>query len=73
MPKKPLIEVAKADREADAVAAAEAWKAQHPKVAEHLGAADVLVDKMRGSSSLWYRVRINLEHVPVGLRPKGEG
>lgn len=68
--KKPLIEVARADREADAIAAAEAWKARHPRVAAHLEPADVLVDRMRGSSSLWYRVRINLTHVPSRLRPK---
>lgn len=68
--KKPLIEVARADREAEAVAAAEEWKAKHPKAAAHLEPADVLVDRMRGSSSLWYRVRINLEHVPARLRPK---
>lgn len=68
--KKPLIEVARAEREAEAVAAAEAWKAKHPKAAAHLEPADVLVDRMRGSSSLWYRVRINLEHVPDRLRPK---
>jgi bifunctional non-homologous end joining protein LigD len=70
--KKPLIEVARAEREAEAVAAAEEWKARHPKAAAHLEPADVLVDRMRGSSSLWYRVRINLEHVPARLRPKGE-
>jgi DNA ligase D len=70
--KKPLIEVARADREAEAIAAAEEWKANHPKAAAHLQPADVLVDKMRGSSSLTYRVRINLEHVPARLRPKGE-
>jgi len=64
--------VARADREAEAIAAAEAWKAKHPKAAAHLEPADVLVDRMRGSSSLWYRVRINLEHVPARLRPKGE-
>jgi bifunctional non-homologous end joining protein LigD len=68
--RKPLIEVARADRESEAIAAAEAWKAEHPKVAQHLAPADVLVDRMRGSSSLWYRVRINLEHVPARLRPK---
>jgi len=68
--KKPLIEVARADREADAVAAAQEWKAKHPKAAAHLEPADVLVDRMRGRSSLWYRVRINLEHVPARLRPK---
>jgi bifunctional non-homologous end joining protein LigD len=68
--KAPLIEVARADREADAIAAAEAWKASHPKVAAHLEPADVLVDRMRGSSSLWYRVRINLTRVPAKLRPR---
>lgn len=66
----PLVEIARADREADAVAAAEAWKARHPQAAAHLEPADVLVDRMRGSSSLWYRVRINLTHVPARLRPK---
>jgi DNA ligase D-like protein (predicted polymerase) len=66
----PLIEIARADREDDAIAAAEAWKAQHPRAAAHLEPADVLVDRMRGSSSLWYRVRINLTRVPPRLRPK---
>ncbi|HYF18368.1 MAG TPA: non-homologous end-joining DNA ligase [Ramlibacter sp.] len=69
---KPLIEVARSDREVEAIAAAEAWKEKHPKAAAHLQPADVLLDRMRGSSSLWYRVRINLEHVPARLRPKGE-
>ncbi|WP_427914639.1 non-homologous end-joining DNA ligase [Ramlibacter sp. MMS24-I3-19] len=67
---KPVVEVARADREADAIAAAEDWKQKHPRAAAHLEPADVLVDRMRGSSSLWYRVRINLEHVPVKDRPK---
>jgi len=69
---KPLIEIARADREADALAAVEQWKARHPEAATHLQPADVLVDRMRGSSSLWYRVRINLEHVPARQRPKPE-
>lgn len=68
--KKPVVEIARADREAEAIAAAEDWKQKHPKAAAHLEPADVLVDRMRGSSSLWYRVRINLEHVPVKDRPK---
>ena len=67
---KPLLEVARADREADAVAAADAWKERHPKAAAHLQPADVLVDRLRGSSSVHYRVRINLEHVPARWRPK---
>ncbi|MCE3270541.1 MAG: eukaryotic-type primase-like protein [Ramlibacter sp.] len=70
--KKPLIEVARSEREAEAVAAAEEWKAKHPKAAAHLEPRDVLVDRMRGSSSQWYRVRINLEHVPARLRPKSD-
>lgn len=69
---KPVLEVARADREAEAVAAAEDWKARHPKAAAHLQPQDVLVDRMRGRSSLWYRVRINLEHVPERLRPKSD-
>jgi bifunctional non-homologous end joining protein LigD len=69
---KPLIEIARADREADALAAVEQWKERHPKAAAHLQPADVLVDRMRGSSSLWYRVRLNLEHVPARQRPKQE-
>jgi DNA ligase D len=70
--RKPLIEVARSDREAEAVAAAEEWKARHPKAAAHLEPQDVLVDRMRGRSSLSYRVRINLEHVPARLRPKAD-
>jgi bifunctional non-homologous end joining protein LigD len=69
-PAKPLLEVARADRETEAIAAAEAWKDRHPQAAAHLAPADVLVDRLRSSSSLRYRVRINLEHVPPRLRPK---
>ena len=47
----------------------ETWKARHPDVAALLHPADVLVDGMRGSSSLWYRVRINLQHVPEAAAP----
>jgi bifunctional non-homologous end joining protein LigD len=67
---KPLIEIARGEREAEVLAALEEWKQRHPKAASHLEPADVLVDKMRGRSSLWYRVRINLEHVPARQRPK---
>ncbi|MDB5859605.1 MAG: eukaryotic-type primase-like protein, partial [Ramlibacter sp.] len=67
--KAPLIEVARVAREAEAIAAAEEWKAKHPKAAAHLEPADVLVDRMRESSSVSYRVRINLTHVPSRLRP----
>src|SRR5438132_2199958 len=66
----PLIEVARGSRKSDALAALEKWKAKHPKVVEHLAPADVLVDSMRGRSSTWTRIRINLRHVPVRLRRK---
>ena len=68
--KAPLIEIARADREDDAQAAADAWKAAHPKVAALLAPEDVLIDRMRGSSSISYRVRVNLTKVPAKLRPK---
>ena len=70
--KHPLIEIGRAQRKDDAVAGLERWKARHPDVAMHLAPADVLVDSMRGRSSTWTRVRVNLQHVPVDLRPRQE-
>jgi hypothetical protein len=32
----------------------------------------VLVDSMRGRSSTWTRIRVNLRHVPEGERPAEE-
>jgi bifunctional non-homologous end joining protein LigD len=72
VPRKPLLEIARAARREDALLGLERWKARHPEAAAHLEAADVLVDSMRGRSSTWTRVRVNLEHVPEGLRPAGE-
>ena len=72
VPSKPLIEIARAPRKEDALAGVERWKARHPEAAAHLQPADVLVDSMRGRSSTWTRVRINLEHVPEALRPAPE-
>jgi bifunctional non-homologous end joining protein LigD len=68
--KFPLIEIGRARKKEDALAGFERWKARHEKAAEHLEPADVLVDSMRGRSSTWTRVRVNLQHVPVALRPK---
>jgi bifunctional non-homologous end joining protein LigD len=70
--KMPLIEIGRAEKESDVLAGLERWKARHPKAAALLEPADVLIDKMRGRSSLWYRVRVNLQHVPPKLRPKPE-
>jgi hypothetical protein len=68
----PLVVVANSpDREA-AIAGLERWKAGHPEAAEHLTVEDVLIDSMRGRSSTWTRIRINLRNVPEALRPAQE-
>lgn len=68
----PLIEVARTETKPEALDALERWKTAHPEVVDHLSPADVMLDGMRGSSSLWYRVRINLQHVPEADRPAQE-
>ncbi|MGK2851059.1 MAG: DNA polymerase domain-containing protein [Candidatus Limnocylindrales bacterium] len=68
----PVIEISRAASKAEALEGLERWKARHPAVGEHLEPADVLVDGMRGRSSLWYRVRVNLTHVPEADRPAQE-
>ena len=51
------------------MAALDTWRAAHPDVSTVLTPTDVLVDGMRGPSSIWYRIRINLQHVPEDQRP----
>ncbi|WP_026546718.1 non-homologous end-joining DNA ligase [Paenarthrobacter nicotinovorans] len=68
----PLIEVARTKTKPEAIAAFEEWKGRHPGVVSALHPADVLIDGMRGSSSLWYRVRVNLQHVQENGRPPQE-
>ena len=68
----PLIEVARAETKDEAMAGLERWKAKHPEVWPLLEPADVLVDAMRGRSSVWYRIRLNLRHVPEARRPPQE-
>ncbi len=68
--KYPLIEVSKGKNKKAALAGLAKWKKSHSKIAQHLEPADVLVDQMRGRSSAWYRIRINLQHVPKALRPR---
>jgi bifunctional non-homologous end joining protein LigD len=70
--KHPLVEIGRAQRKEDALAGLERWKERHPDVVAHLDPADVLVDAMRGRSSTWTRIRVNLQHVPVDLRPVQE-
>jgi bifunctional non-homologous end joining protein LigD len=68
----PLIEVARAATEAEAREGLERWKARHPDVWPLLGPTDLLVDAMRGRSTVWYRIRLNLRNVPEGDRPPQE-
>jgi len=68
----PLIEVARAQTKDEAMAGLERWKARHHDVWPLLEPADVLVDGMRGRSSVWYRIRLNLRHVPESQRPPQE-
>jgi bifunctional non-homologous end joining protein LigD len=68
----PLIEIARAAKESEALEGLERWKARHPGVWRHLLPADVLVDSMRGRSTTWTRIRINLRNVPAEERPPQE-
>ncbi len=69
-PKLPVIIIAKAKTKAEALEGLERWKAKHASVVPKLAPEDVLVDAMRGRSSAWYRIRINLKNVPPEQRPK---
>jgi bifunctional non-homologous end joining protein LigD len=70
--KMPLIVVANSPDKPAALAGLERWKRKHADVAALLAVDDVLVDSMRGRSSTWTRIRINLRHVPEELRPPQE-
>jgi bifunctional non-homologous end joining protein LigD len=68
----PLIEVARAATKAEALEGLERWKARHPGVWPRLEERDVLIDSMRGRSSTWTRIRLNLRNVPETERPPQE-
>jgi bifunctional non-homologous end joining protein LigD len=70
--KMPLIVVANSTDKSSALAGLERWKARHDNVVGFLAPEDVLVDSMRGRSSTWTRIRVNLQHVPENLRPQQE-
>ena len=70
--KFPLIEVSRGKNKKEALAGLARWKKRYARAARELKPADVLVDQMRGRSSAWYRIRINLQHVPEKLRPAQE-
>ena len=68
----PLLVIANSPDKKAALEGLERWKAKYPKVAKLLAVDDVLVDSMRGRSSTWTRVRVNLRNVPEKLRPEQE-
>jgi bifunctional non-homologous end joining protein LigD len=70
--KMPLITIANSPDRQAALDGLERWKSRHPEAAKLLAVDDVLVDSMRGRSSTWTRIRINLRHVPETLRPPQE-
>jgi hypothetical protein len=68
----PLLVIAKSPDKDAAIAGFERWKTRHPEAARHLAVDDVLVDSMRGRSSTWTRIRVNLRNVPEAMRPPQE-
>ena len=68
----PLVVVANSPDRSAALAGLERWKTRHAEAAGHLAVEDVLVDSMRGRSSTWTRIRVNLRNVPEALRPPPE-
>jgi DNA ligase D-like protein (predicted polymerase) len=71
-PKHPLIIVAQSSDKAAAEAGLTRWKERHPEAAAHLAEDDILIDRMRGSAYVWYRIRINLRNIPEDQRPLQE-
>jgi bifunctional non-homologous end joining protein LigD len=68
----PVVEIARAETKDEALAGLERWKERHAAIVKFLEPPDILVDGMRGRSALWYRIRVNLIHVPEDQRPGQE-
>ncbi len=68
----PVVEISRAEHREEAMAGLDRWKARHPDIVDFLEPADILVDGMRGRSAVWYRIRVNLIHVPEDQRPGQE-
>jgi hypothetical protein len=68
----PLRVVSQAATREEALAGLDRWRERWPAASAHVGEEEVLVDGMRGRSSLWYRVRVNLRNVPEADRPPDE-
>lgn len=70
--KFPLVTIAHSSDKGAALAGLERWRARYPQASTHLTEEDILLDRMRGSAYVWYRVRVNLRHVPDAERPPQE-
>jgi bifunctional non-homologous end joining protein LigD len=70
--KMPLIVIANSPQKEAALAGLERWKKRYPDIARRLAPEDILVDSMRGRSSTWTRIRVNLRSVPEKVRPQQE-
>jgi bifunctional non-homologous end joining protein LigD len=68
--KLPVITIANSPDKPAALEGLERWKKKHAKVVEHLAPEDILIDSMRGRSTTWTRIRVNLQHVPEEIRPE---
>jgi bifunctional non-homologous end joining protein LigD len=68
-PKHPLLTIAQSPDKSAAEAGLTRWKQNQPEAATHLAEDDILIDRMRGASTIWYRIRVNLRHVPEDQRP----
>ena len=68
-PKFPLITIAQSSDKAAALAGLGRWKQVHPEAAALLAEDDILIDRMRGSAYIWYRIRLNLRNIPEPDRP----
>lgn len=68
----PLLVIANSPDKDAALAGFARWKSRHKKAAKYLKPEDVLIDSMRGRSSTWTRIRVNLKNVPENIRPSQE-
>lgn len=68
----PLLVIAQSPDKAAAQEGLDRWKQKYPEAAKQLAEDDILVDRMRGSAYVWYRIRVNLRHVPEEMRPLQE-
>jgi len=70
--KMPLLVIANSPDKEAALLGLERWKSRHAEISGLLAVDDVLIDSMRGKSTNWTRIRVNLRNVPEALRPPQE-